>query len=106
MVIVTHEVPFAQQISDQVAFVDAGRIVEQGPPEQVIGDPQEQRTRAFLSALDDRLTCPSVPTVVIGGGIIGLACAYELATAGHDVQVVDRASVGAAPRAGMQAGCR
>ena len=49
MAIVTHEVPFAKQISDQVAFVDAGYIVEQGPPDQVIGDPQEQRTRAFLS---------------------------------------------------------
>ncbi len=50
MAIVTHEVPFARQISDQVAFVDAGYIVEQGPPDQVIGAPQEQRTRAFLSA--------------------------------------------------------
>ena len=49
MAIVTHEVPFAKQISDQVAFVDAGYIVEQGPPDQVIGDPQEKRTRAFLS---------------------------------------------------------
>jgi len=50
MVIVTHEVPFARQISDRVAFVDAGRIVEQGPPSQVIDDPQETRTRAFLHA--------------------------------------------------------
>jgi ABC-type polar amino acid transport system ATPase subunit len=50
MVIVTHEVPFAQQISDQVAFVDAGYIVEQGPPGDVIGAPREQRTQAFLNA--------------------------------------------------------
>jgi ABC-type polar amino acid transport system ATPase subunit len=50
MVIVTHEVPFAQQISDQVVFVDAGYIVEQGPPSEVIGAPQELRTRAFLNA--------------------------------------------------------
>jgi ABC-type polar amino acid transport system ATPase subunit len=50
MAIVTHEVPFARQISDQVAFVDAGYIVEQGSPDRVIGAPQEQRTRAFLSA--------------------------------------------------------
>ena len=42
MVIVTHEVPFAQQISDQVAFVDAGYIVEQGPPSEVIGAPRER----------------------------------------------------------------
>ena len=50
MVIVTHEVPFAQQISDQVAFVDAGYIVEQGPPSEVIGAPRELRTQAFLNA--------------------------------------------------------
>jgi ABC-type polar amino acid transport system ATPase subunit len=50
MVIVTHEVPFARQISDQVAFVDAGYIVEEGPPAQVIGAPQEVRTQRFLSA--------------------------------------------------------
>ena len=58
MVIVTHEVPFAQQISDQVAFVDAGYIVEQGPPSEVIGAPQEQRTRAFLNATSARDECP------------------------------------------------
>src|SRR6185437_9308167 len=50
MVIVTHEVPFARQISDQVAFVDAGYIVEQGPPSEVIGAPRELRTQAFLNA--------------------------------------------------------
>jgi len=50
MAIVTHEVPFARQISDRVAFVDAGVIVEQGAPEQVIDAPEESRTRAFLSA--------------------------------------------------------
>jgi ABC-type polar amino acid transport system ATPase subunit len=50
MAIVTHEVPFARQISDKVAFVDAGLIVEQGPPEQVIGEPREARTKAFLNA--------------------------------------------------------
>jgi ABC-type polar amino acid transport system ATPase subunit len=49
MVIVTHEVPFARQVADRVAFVDAGRIVEQGPPSQVIDSPQEMRTRAFLN---------------------------------------------------------
>jgi len=50
MVIVTHEVPFARQISDEVVFVDAGLIVEHGPPGQVIGAPQEERTQRFLSA--------------------------------------------------------
>jgi ABC-type polar amino acid transport system ATPase subunit len=50
MAIVTHEVPFARQISDQVVFVDAGYIVEHGAPADVIGAPREERTRAFLSA--------------------------------------------------------
>ncbi len=50
MVIVTHEVPFARRVSDRVSFVDAGRIVEEGPPEQVIDNPQQERTRAFLDA--------------------------------------------------------
>jgi ABC-type polar amino acid transport system ATPase subunit len=50
MVIVTHEVSFARQVSDQVAFVDAGYIVEKGTPQQVIDAPLEARTRAFLHA--------------------------------------------------------
>jgi ABC-type polar amino acid transport system ATPase subunit len=50
MVIVTHEVPFAQQISDQVVFIDAGYIVERGTPSEVIGAPREVRTQAFLNA--------------------------------------------------------
>lgn len=48
MVIVTHEVRFAQQVADQVLFIDGGVVVEQGPPAQVIGDPQNARTREFL----------------------------------------------------------
>ncbi len=48
MVVVTHEMGFAQAVSDQVLFIDGGVIVEQGPPEQVLGDPGEERTRQFL----------------------------------------------------------
>lgn len=48
LVIVTHEIQFARQVSDQVLFIDDGVVVEQGPPEQVIGDPQHERTRRFL----------------------------------------------------------
>jgi ABC-type polar amino acid transport system ATPase subunit len=50
MAIVTHEVPFARQISDTVVFVDAGYIVERGTPDEVIGSPKQSRTRAFLNA--------------------------------------------------------
>jgi polar amino acid transport system ATP-binding protein len=52
MVIVTHEIPFARQVADHVIFMDGGVIVEEGPPEAVIDNPAQQRTRAFLSRLE------------------------------------------------------
>ncbi|RJQ82046.1 amino acid ABC transporter ATP-binding protein [Pseudonocardiaceae bacterium YIM PH 21723] len=55
MVIVTHEVRFAQQVADQVLFLDGGVIVERGPSAQVIGDPQEARTRQFLARILDQV---------------------------------------------------
>ena len=48
LIIVTHEIGFASEIADHVVFVDHGRIVEQGPPEQVLKAPRHQRTRDFL----------------------------------------------------------
>lgn len=48
MVIVTHEVPFAREISDHIVFIDGGHIIEQGPPSEVIDKPREERTKAFL----------------------------------------------------------
>ena len=48
MVIVTHEMAFARAVSDRVIFMDGGVIVEQGDPEQVLGDPAQERTRRFL----------------------------------------------------------
>lgn len=50
-VIVTHEVRFAEQVSDQVVFIDGGGVVEQGPPERVIADPSGERTRRFLERI-------------------------------------------------------
>jgi polar amino acid transport system ATP-binding protein len=49
MLVVTHEMQFAREVADKVLFMDGGYIVEQGPPAQVIGDPQEERTKSFLS---------------------------------------------------------
>ncbi|AEV87334.1 ABC transporter [Actinoplanes sp. SE50] len=51
MVLATHEMGFAKQVADRVAFLDAGRVLEQGPPEQVLGDPVEARTRQFLARI-------------------------------------------------------
>ena len=48
MIIVTHEMAFAHDVSDQVIFMDGGNIVEQGPPAQVLENPREERTRQFL----------------------------------------------------------
>jgi polar amino acid transport system ATP-binding protein len=50
MLLVTHEMRFAREISDRVCFVDQGRIKEEGPPEKLFSDPQEQRTRDFLAS--------------------------------------------------------
>ncbi len=49
MVIVTHEMSFARDVSDHIIFMDGGVIAEQGTPEQVIMNPQNERTKAFLS---------------------------------------------------------
>jgi polar amino acid transport system ATP-binding protein len=49
MVVVTHEISFAREVADTVYFMDAGAVVESGPPSQVLEDPRHQRTRAFLS---------------------------------------------------------
>ncbi|MCQ4082909.1 amino acid ABC transporter ATP-binding protein [Streptomyces sp. RB6PN25] len=51
MLCVTHEMNFARDISDRVLMFDSGRVIEAGPPEQIFNDPQQQRTREFLSAV-------------------------------------------------------
>ncbi|MFF4213883.1 amino acid ABC transporter ATP-binding protein [Streptomyces sp. NPDC001796] len=53
MMVVTHEMTFAREVADRVVFMDGGVIVEDGTPEQVIGDPSHERTRHFLSRLLD-----------------------------------------------------
>jgi polar amino acid transport system ATP-binding protein len=49
LIVVTHEIGFARRVADEVVFLDGGRIVEQGPPEQVLDHPAHARTREFLS---------------------------------------------------------
>jgi polar amino acid transport system ATP-binding protein len=51
MVVVSHEMGFAREAADRVIFMDAGRIVEQGPPGQVFGAPREERTQRFLAQI-------------------------------------------------------
>ena len=54
MVIVTHEMQFAREVSDRVIFMDKGVIAEQGTPEQLFEHPQQERTQQFLSRYQSR----------------------------------------------------
>jgi polar amino acid transport system ATP-binding protein len=49
MIVVTHEIGFAREVCDRVVFMDAGVVVEQGAPAEVLLNPAHERTRAFLS---------------------------------------------------------
>ncbi len=51
MLVVTHEIAFAREVADQVIFMADGKVVEAGPPSQVIDNPQQLRTREFLSSI-------------------------------------------------------
>lgn len=53
MVVVTHEMGFAREVADQVVFMADGVVVEAGTPDEVLGNPQQQRTKDFLSSLLD-----------------------------------------------------
>src|SRR5699024_6016064 len=59
LVIVTHEMSFARDVADTVVFMDNGRIVEMGPPAQVIDHPTHDRTRAFLQRVRTGSEAPS-----------------------------------------------
>jgi len=49
MVLATHEMGFATQVADQVCFLESGRIIERGTSEQVLKNPQNERTQEFLA---------------------------------------------------------
>ena len=51
MLVVTHELAFAREVADQVVFMDAGRVIEAGPPGQVLSSPTHPRTRGFINAV-------------------------------------------------------
>jgi polar amino acid transport system permease protein len=52
MLVVTHEVRFAREVADRVVFMDEGQIVEQGRPEDVLGNPSQERTKRFLRMVE------------------------------------------------------
>jgi polar amino acid transport system ATP-binding protein len=51
MIVVTHEIGFAREVADTVVFLDQGRIVESGPPSEVLLNPRHERAQAFLAAV-------------------------------------------------------
>ncbi|WP_144525973.1 amino acid ABC transporter ATP-binding protein [Bacillus pumilus] len=51
MAVVTHEIKFAQEVADEVIFIDGGVIVEQGPPDEIFKRPKEERTKQFLNRI-------------------------------------------------------
>ena len=53
MLVATHEMSFARDVADEVVFLDAGRVLESGPPAQVLGQPREPRTQQFLRRITD-----------------------------------------------------
>jgi ABC-type polar amino acid transport system ATPase subunit len=55
MVVVTHEMGFAREVADRVVFMDAGVIVEEGPPDRIFVEPENERTRRFLSLVLGKL---------------------------------------------------
>ena len=52
MIVVSHEIGFARRCASRVVFMDEGRVVEDGPPEVVLDQPQEERTRKFLRLVE------------------------------------------------------
>ncbi len=49
MVVVSHEIAFAREAANRVVFLNEGRVIEEGSPQQVLGSPRHERTREFLS---------------------------------------------------------
>jgi polar amino acid transport system permease protein len=56
MIVVTHEVRFARDVADRVVFMDEGRVIEQGPPEEVLDHPKNERTQRFLRMVEQKET--------------------------------------------------
>jgi polar amino acid transport system ATP-binding protein len=51
MIVVTHELGFAREVANRVVFMDGGRIVEEGAPQDILAAPRHQRTKEFISAV-------------------------------------------------------
>ena len=76
MIVVTHEMAFAREAADRVYYIDEGKFVEVGPPQQCIDDPQDERTRTFLARLRSRQKPAEVAEVAGIPSSIGATAAH------------------------------
>jgi polar amino acid transport system ATP-binding protein len=84
MIVVTHEMGFAREVADRVVFMDGGVVVEQGPPSQVIANPQHKRTKAFLSRMRQEEAAHAEAIVATVSGNAEALAAIADADAEHD----------------------
>lgn len=81
MIVVSHEMAFAREAADRVVYLDEGRIIEEGPPEQVLDDPREESTKNFLRRfLSEGAKAPTVAerdqTSPMAGDVLGGITGY------------------------------
>lgn len=69
MIVVTHEMGFAREVADRVIFMDGGAVVEDGPPEQVLGNPRHERTRAFIARVRQEAAAEAEHAQTLGGPV-------------------------------------
>ncbi len=81
MIVVTHEMGFAREVADRVVFMDAGVVVEEGPPSDVILRPQHHRTRAFLSRMRQEETAHAQAVAEHSRAVADAAAAEQAAAA-------------------------
>ncbi|HKF89186.1 MAG TPA: amino acid ABC transporter ATP-binding protein [Propionibacteriaceae bacterium] len=70
MIVVTHEMAFAREVADRVIFMDQGSVVEEGPPKEVLLNPREERTKAFLSRVKHEAEVVAQHDVELASSII------------------------------------
>jgi polar amino acid transport system ATP-binding protein len=92
MVIVTHEMSFARDVSSRIFYMDQGEVYEEGTPEQIFDNPQRERTRIFINRIRDYhylITSPQYDLYQLQGGMVQFCSKYYLsAEIQHQVQLL------------------
>jgi polar amino acid transport system ATP-binding protein len=99
MIVVTHEMGFAREVADRVVFMDAGVVVEQGPPSDVILRPQHNRTRSFLSRMRQEETAHAQAVAEHAQAVADAAAAEAAAEEAAAEAAVEEAEAEESPQA-------